>query len=291
MVHATEKEFVSMKCICPILNRPTGVDKTDFHQEGWSLVRCQETGLVFLANPPDYSQLESEFAWEETSTAERKRRILEEPFISRLSSLIKKARSIAFPRRNKIASLMMAVTKGWSQSEPLHLLDIGCGWGNLMVDIYNRSATRGQKVVPCGIEVSEHLASLSADRVGELGGKVISANAIDGSSEFNPDSIHVVIMSSFLEHECRPLSLLKQLHPILKSTGVIILKVPNFACWNRIIRGRKWCGFRYPDHVNYFTPHTLRRLAHEAGFTVSRQNFLDKFPLSDNMYAILTKRA
>ena len=116
-----------MKCICPILNRPTGVDKTGFHQEAWSLVRCQETGLVFLADPPDYSQLESEFAWEETSTAERKRRILEEPFISRLSSLIKKARSIAFPRRNKIASLMMAVTKGWSQSEPLHLLDIGCG--------------------------------------------------------------------------------------------------------------------------------------------------------------------
>jgi len=96
-------------------------------------------------------------------------------------------------------------------------------------------------------------------------------------------------MSSFLEHECRPLSLLKQLHPILKSKGVIILKVPNFACWNRIIRGRKWCGFRYPDHVNYFTPRTLRRLAQEAGFTVSRQNYLDKFPLSDNMYAVLTK--
>ena len=120
--------------------------------------------------------------------------------------------------------------------------------------------------------------------------KVISANAIDGSSELNPDSIHVVVMSSFLEHECRPLSLLKRLYPILTAKGVIIVKVPNFACWNRIIRGRRWCGFRYPDHVNYFTPRTLRRLAQEAGFTVSRQSYLDKFPFSDNMYAILTKR-
>ena len=152
-----------------------------------------------------------------------------------------------------------------------------------MVDIYNRFATMGQTVVPCGIEVSEQLASLSADRAAELGGKVISANALDGSSELNPDSIHVVVMSSFLEHECRPLSLLKQLHPVLKSKGVIILKVPNFACWNRIIRGRKWCGFRYPDHVNYFTLRTLRRLAQEAAFTISRQNYLDKFPLSDNI--------
>jgi len=118
-----------MKCICPILNRPTEVDETGFHQEAWSLVRCQETGLVFLSDPPDYSQLESEFAWEETSTAERKRRVLEEPIISRLSSFIKKARSVAFPRRNKIALLMMTVTKGWNRSEPLQLLDIGCGWG------------------------------------------------------------------------------------------------------------------------------------------------------------------
>jgi 2-polyprenyl-3-methyl-5-hydroxy-6-metoxy-1,4-benzoquinol methylase len=242
IVHTKEKEFVSKKYICPILNRPTGDDETGLHQEAWSLVRCQETGLIFLADPPDYSQLESEFAWEETSTAERERRILEKPIISRLSSFIKKARLIAFPKRNKIASLMMAVTKGWNQPEPLQLLDIGCGWGNLMVDIYDRSATRGQKVIPCGIEVSEHLASLSADRVDELGGKVISANALDGSSEFKPDSIHVV-MSSFLEHECRPLSLLKRLHPILKSTGVITLKVPNFACWNRIIRGKNGVVF------------------------------------------------
>ena len=280
-----------MKCICPILNRPTEVDETSFRHDSWSLVRCQETGLVFLEDPPDYSQLESEFAWEETSTTERKRRNLEEPIISRLSSFTKKVRSIAFPRRNKIASLMITVTKGWNRSEPLQLLDIGCGWGNLMVDIYNRSAKRGQKVVPCGIEVSEQLATLSADRVAKLGGKVISANAIDGSSELDPDSIHVVVMSSFLEHECRPLSLLKRLYPILKSKGIIILKVPNFACWNRIIRGRRWCGFRFPDHVNYFTPRTLRRLAEEAGFMVFRQNFLDKFPLSDNMYAILTKGA
>ncbi|MCH8840825.1 MAG: hypothetical protein IH831_09165 [Planctomycetes bacterium] len=26
------------------------------------------------------------------------------------------------------------------------------------------------------------------------------------------------------------------------------------------IRGRNWSGFRYPDHVDYFTPHTLATL-------------------------------
>jgi hypothetical protein len=110
--------------------------------------------------------------------------------MSRLSSFIKKARSVAFPRRNKIALLMMTVTKGWNRSEPLQLLDIGCEWRNLMVDIYTRFAKMGQTVVPCGIEVSEHLASLSADRAADLGGKVISANAVrcPCSNSFTPFS-------------------------------------------------------------------------------------------------------
>jgi len=99
----------------------------------------------------------------------------------------------------------------------------------------------------------------------------------------------VVIMSSFLEHESQPLELLKRIHPILASDGVIILKVPNFASWNRILRGRKWCGFRFPDHVNYFTPKTLKQLAQNANFTITRQSFFDRFPFNDSMYAVLKK--
>ncbi len=279
-----------MECICPILNRSTEVDETGFDRDCWSLVRCRETGFVFLANPPDYSQLESEFAWEETSVEERGRRSLEEPIVSRVSTFAKTVKSIAYPRRKKIASLTLAAIQGRNQGDPLHLLDVGCGTGELMVDIYHRFAKAGRKVIPHGIEVSKRLALISEDRVAGLGGKVIFANAIEGVSGLEPGSMDVVVMHSFLEHECRPLSLLQQLRPVLSPNGRVILKVPNFACWNRIFRGRKWCGFRYPDHVNYFTPHTLGRLTQEAGFTVCRQNFLEKFPLSDNMYAILSKR-
>ena len=284
-----------MKYICPILNRPTDVDEIGLYYlyndyNAWSLEQCRETGFIFLANPPDYSQLETEFAWEKTSRTERKRRILEEPILSRVSGFTIKARSIAFPRRNKIASLMMNLTRDMNRSEPLHLLDIGCGSGDLLVDICERFAKIEQTVIPHGIEVSKCLASISADRVDGFGGKVIFANAIDGSMELKPGSIHVVVMASFLEHECRPLSLLQRLHPILTSDGAIILKVPNYASWNRIIRGGKWCGFRFPDHVNYFTPRTLRILAQEAGYIVSRQNFMDKIPTSDNMYAVLKKQ-
>ncbi len=278
-----------MERTCPILDRTATVDETPFCRDAWSIVQCRETGFVFLADPPDYSQLETEFAWEKTAVAERERRDAAEPVVSALSSLSKKAKSVLYPHRNKIATLAIEIMRAQAPSKQLGLLDIGCGAGGLMVEIHHRFAEMGRNVVPFGVEVSRHLAKLTEERVAPLGGRVVCANAIDGSSELDDESIHVVVMSSFLEHECQPLRLLKQLYPVLTSDGAIVLKVPNFACWNRVVRGRKWCGFRFPDHVNYFTPKTLQKLAEEAGYTVSRQNMLDKFPLSDNMYAILTK--
>jgi hypothetical protein len=63
--------------------------------------------------------------------------------------------------------------------------------------------------------------------------------------------------------------------------------VPNFASWNRVIRGAKWCGFRYPDHVNYFSPRTLKLLAEVSGYRMEPQHITDRLPFSDNMYAVL----
>jgi 2-polyprenyl-3-methyl-5-hydroxy-6-metoxy-1,4-benzoquinol methylase len=279
---------VTKEYVCPILDRSTPVDETGFSRDSWSLVRCRETGFVFLANPPEYAELESEFAWEETSTAERKRREQDQPLASRVSWFAKRAKIAFFPRRNKIAELAFEVALSNVRSDALHLLDVGCGWGHLMLDVHDRLAKVGRNVVPLGIEVSKRLAAASARRVIPLGGNVLLANALDGIQQLEMESIDLVIMSSFLEHECRPLCVLRRLRPRLRAGGAVIVKVPNFACWNRILRGRNWCGFRYPDHVNYFTPSTLRRLAREAGFTVARQSLLDRFPLSDNMYAILT---
>ena len=55
----------------------------------------------------------------------------------------------------------------------------------------------------------------------------------------------------------------------------------------RHLRGPRWCGYRWPDHVNYFTPATLQRMAEAAGLRVARMNALDRSPLSDSLYAVL----
>jgi hypothetical protein len=79
---------------------------------------------------------------------------------------------------------------------------------------------------------------------------------------------------------------LTKLRRKLKSGGALIVKVPNFACWNRLVRGARWCGLRFPDHVNYFTPRTLWDMLKRAGFRVARFSLRDRFPLSDNMWVL-----
>ena len=97
-----------------------------------------------------------------------------------------------------------------------------------------------------------------------------------------------VVLRSYLEHESEPKSLLKGCFNVLKSGGAIIVKVPNYNSLNRRFVGTRWCGFRYPEHVNYFTPASLARMARETGFSV-RQDFRDALPTSDNMWAVLIK--
>lgn len=277
-----------MQTLCPLLGRETSVRPTPFQRDRWMVVQCEETGFVFLANPPDYAQLESEFAWEKTCVAERGRRVQDEPLFSQLSNFAKTAKKTIFPKRNKMAAIAVAIARQTPPtSEPLQIMDIGCGSGSLLVAVTKALQPHGYQVVPIGVEVSQALAAESARDLMPWNGQVIQNNAFDGLAGWPEASVGAVLMSSFLEHERQPLALLLRLRQILKPDGFILLKVPNFNCLNRRLRGRRWCGFRYPDHVNYFTPGTLSRLSHEAGLRVARQTWFDKAPLSDNMYAVL----
>lgn len=257
-------------------------------REQWRLVRCRETGFVFLKDPPVASELEQEFAWEKTYALEARRREQAEPLAMRLSSLSKRLRAVMLPRRDRMAALAVSVARGIECRGPLRLLDVGCGSGSLMAQLHRSLSAIGREITPWGIEVSRHLSSVSGPLFDQLGGQVIQAVATDAMSLFAPQSVDLVVLSSFLEHEHRPLHFLRQAHSALQAGGAVVLKVPNYASWNRYARGHRWCGFRLPDHVNYFTPRTLRLLACEAGFTF-RQPFWDRFPLSDSMYAVLTK--
>ena len=275
-----------MESYCPILGRLTTIEPTPYRRDKWKIVRCREQGFYFLKDPPEYEMLESEFEWSKCFSLDRKRRQTEEPVFSSISQATKRVRRIlAPPRRNKFYSISKKVLAHSDHEQPFSILDVGCGGGKLVQQLHDRFRSDGVNIVPLGIEISNHLSEVAGEVFRSLGGDIIHASAIKGASQCSASSFDVIVMRSFLEHERRPLELLRELRNLLRLRGAIIIKVPNFACWNRVIRGHRWCGFRYPDHVNYFTPTTMRILAKQAGYTMESRP-LDRFPFSDNMYIV-----
>ena len=275
---------------CPILGRATSSTPTPFSRGKWTLVRCAETGFVYLPDPPSYDALAGEHAWESTFAAERARRRREEPVVSAVGSWMKRARRRVFRARNPFADIVGARLARNGATPPYSIVDVGCSHAAFTRSIAERLGGRGLRVAMTGIEVSPALAAAARETLAPIGGTVVEASALEGVRSLEPASATAVLMSSFLEHEAQPLELLHEVRRSLRIGGFAVVKVPNFASWNRVVRGARWCGFRYPDHVNYFTPRTLQLLSENAGLRFE-QGWLDRFPLSDNMYAVLSRTA
>ncbi|MEY3025648.1 MAG: hypothetical protein RLZZ238_545 [Planctomycetota bacterium] len=274
---------------CPILGRDSTTTPTRFSRGQWTLVRCVETGFVFLPDPPAYDALAGEHAWESTFAAERARRRREDPVFTGLGAWINRSRRRLFRSRNPFAAIVGARLARSNRASPACIVDVGCSHAAFTRAIAERLGARGFAVRMTGIEVSPALAAAARETLGPIGGAVVEASALEGLRSLESESVTAILMSSFLEHEAQPLELLHEARRCMRPGGFVVVKVPNFACWNRLLRGARWCGFRYPDHVNYFTPRTLGILAERASLRFE-QGPLDRFPLSDNMYAVLSRR-
>jgi hypothetical protein len=118
---------------------------------------------------------------------------------------------------------------------------------------------------------------------------VFQGPCLDGLKTLADGFLKGAILRSYLEHEANPLDVMRELHRAMASGGVAVVKVPNYATANRLVMGRRWYGFRFPDHLNQFTPATLAAMAVRAGFRpIIRMR--DRWATSDNMYAVLVRQ-
>lgn len=274
--------------VCPILERETKTKLLDYAPEPWVLRECLETGLVYLENPPDYAQLQENFAWEVTYQQEVERRAKAEPVSYALRTKFKMFRS-RYLSRDKIGGLTIAALAE-SKAKDLTVLELGCAEAkNLTRVMHCLPADIASRCTPIGIEISKKLAADADQNLKPFGGSCFFDNALSGLGRLPENSVDAIILCSYLEHEANPVPTLRRCLERLRPGGSITIKVPNFDCMSRYLRGARWCGFRWPDHVNYFTPKTLQALAVQAGFQVARMTWLDHHPLSDNMYAVLKK--
>jgi SAM-dependent methyltransferase len=214
-----------------------------------------------------------ELSWETTTKIEEQRRADLRPVGYKASKLTRLRMSL-LPRKQM--NLMLD-----AMAKPGNVIDAGCGDGGQLAGL-----TPG--FVPFGVEVSSELAKAANERFSAMGGACVNAPTLEGLKSFPDHSFTAATLRSYLEHEMNPLLVLREIYRVLQPGGMAIVKVPNYGSLNRMVMGEKWCGFRYPDHLNYFTPKTLRKMARKAGFGV-HYGITYTLPTSDNMYAVLRR--
>jgi SAM-dependent methyltransferase len=262
---------------CPLCGR-SNLDQPrhEFSEGEWSLKECAGCSMLYLEDVPEYEQLVEEFAWEKTFEQETEQRSRKNPTLRKLGRLPKDVLQ-RVTKRDKLVD--------WAKEyfAPGMVVDVGCAGGHTLARLPG-------EFVPCGIEVSKALSERARVAFAPRGGFVVCADALSGLQQCETAQFTGVIMTAFLEHEVRPLAVLEETRRVMKAGARVIIKVPNYDSWNRSLRGAKWCGFRFPDHVNYFTPETMRALVEKAGMRVLRFGLGDRMPTSDNMWLVVESK-
>ncbi len=258
---------------CPLCDGDDARPIPGYGEGVWQVAACRACGFVYLLRAPNYEALFATMAWQKTTVAEVQRRAELRPVSHRLSKLTR-ARMRLLPRK-KLPDLVAR------HAAPGNVVDLGCGSGTQLAGL-------APAYVPFGIEISTELAAQAHANFAARGGAAVNRPALDGLREFPDGFFTAATLRSYLEHELQPRAVLSELRRTLKPGGAAIVKVPNYGSLNRRLTGRKWCGFRHPDHVNYFTPASLAAMAEACGYR-ARFGATDKLPTSDNMYAVLHK--
>ena len=156
-----------------------------------------------------------------------------------------------------------------AQAAPIRLMDFGCGDGEML------AAAKVLGMEAIGIDISATRA---------LAARVAGALVLPDLATFDAKGggkVHAVVLSQVLEHVSDPVGLLRAIAPRMVPGGVLFVAVPNCS---GLTVPRDFDGFHrlQPlEHINAFTPRTLRETVARAGFHPLRRPMasLDTRPL------------
>jgi 2-polyprenyl-3-methyl-5-hydroxy-6-metoxy-1,4-benzoquinol methylase len=133
------------------------------------------------------------------------------------------------------------------------ILDVGCGAGNFL----ERAIRAGWEAH--GTEYGTNaLATCRSKGINILEGELNPANYPEG---------HFDVVCSFevIEHVTHPARELERMTRIARPGGLLYITTPNYNGLGRLLAREQWSVVNYPEHLNYFTPRTLKRIAKEHG--------------------------
>ncbi len=135
------------------------------------------------------------------------------------------------------------------------LLDIGCFVG------YFIQLAKIKKWNAVGIEPSKWARSIAKDR-----GLTIIGTNIE-TTLLKKNTYDVITLWDVIEHLPNPRNIIKKIHGLLKSDGIVAIGTPNIeSVFAKILKSKNPYLIRM--HLLFFSPYTLKKLLQEEGFEV-----------------------
>lgn len=166
------------------------------------------------------------------------------------------------------------------------ILDVGCGAGAFL-EAANRAGYGAR-----GIDVSSDAAQLCRER----GLDAFSGDFLTWGTE---GEFSVITMWDVIEHLREPASFLDRVANLLPVDGIFFAKVPTYGSLSVNLSDHlprlRQIMLGAPDHVQYFTPHSLRRLMDRSGLKVLQfvelETGLRRQPRGGGFRKLLVRRA
>lgn len=253
------------KRACPVCNDSRATPL--FECDGWPLVACASCGLAYMPEVPTDEAIDTDFEWSESFARERYERWMRNPFARAYTMAVLFLKP---SREGRAMRLVRRYVRGG------RYLDVGCGDGRMLMH------ARRAGFDAIGVEPSPKMAARAARRVGPE--RVLVGRVQD--FELEKGSFDAIVTVSYVEHEPRPAPAFRSFFDLLKPGGFCIQKTPNYDSKLRQILGRKWSGYRFPEHVQYFNASTFGRVLRDCGFEIAG---VHANPFGDNFWVAARK--
>jgi len=156
----------------------------------------------------------------------------------------------------------------------IRILDVGCGSATLLGIL----KTRGFDVV--GVDTSSEASRVARETYGVQ----VIVGSLDQAG-LAEESLDIVTLFHVMEHVTNPRDVLADVRRLLKTSGSMILQVPNIDSWQFRWFGARWYGLDIPRHVIDYSLRAIVGLVEGAGFKVIRSR---QFNLRDNAPALIS---
>ena len=164
--------------------------------------------------------------------------------------------------RNKFSLVRRFVADG-------SLLDIGCGTGEVLHYFQKK------KWDVKGIEPSRSAREFAIEKYGLHIGDEPELNKLQERS------FDVISMWHVLEHVSDLHDRIQVIHKLLKSSGYLIIALPNLKSWDAHHYKNTWAAYDVPRHLHHFSQSTIKKLVTEHEF-----KHVDTAPMKMDAYFI-----